>query len=568
MRLRSCLAALACLALAPAAAQAADVQANLGPLGNDLGPVALTLSDSATDLFPTNKQNEPSIGTNAGELRTTGTVTHLVAGANDEQEQPQCGPGPRRGEVPPSDCSFFPGVGTDGVYTSDDGGQSWVNRGLLDDQPSWRSSNYISDGDPVIVSGPVPRAGRFSYANGTRFYYVGLGSEKRSTYNGGKGGAEVIVVSYSDDNGATWSEPVVASTKRNPNTFNDKNSAWADNNPASPHFGNLYVGFTMFRSATVTGNGNEPIGVARSTDGGVTFGRTDQLSPAGNNRTGNGRQGSDIYTGPDGSVYVAFEQGGAQVVAISRDGGVSYSRPITIGPVADIDDPIPGANFRTDSFPSIAADQTDANTVYASWTTRVGTAPASRGQTVLARSTTAGRRWGTPVDVSRPSDGYAFFDGLDVAPNGRVDVGYQALTINPGGSPTTFGTGNASVRSYVARRPKSGGAFTYTQTTPAGSDPAASAQNNLERQFWGDYNTVVSSNARTWFIYTDARRGAGCPAVDAYQRGLASSGTAVNEDPDDPNAEAAATADNPKPAPPTQCPPAFGNTDPFVGLVG
>ena len=54
----------------------------------------------------------------------------------------------------------------------------------------------------------------------------------------------------------------------------------------------------MFRSATLNGNGNDPIGVTRSTDGGNSFGKVNQLSPAGNNGTGNGRQGSDIYTRP------------------------------------------------------------------------------------------------------------------------------------------------------------------------------------------------------------------------------------------------------------------------------
>ena len=80
-------------------------------------------------------------------------------------------------------------------------------------------------------------------------------------------------------------------------------------------------------------------------------------------------------------------------MAISHDGGVSYGRPITIGAVTDIDDPIPGSNFRTDSFPNIAADQGHAGTVYASWTNRTGTAPTSKGVTVLYKSTNSGQTW-------------------------------------------------------------------------------------------------------------------------------------------------------------------------------
>jgi hypothetical protein len=559
------LALFACLALAPAAL-ARDVRAN----DPDVGPVGATYPDSVTDTFPTNKQNEPSIAFNAGEFTAKpgdSTNYDMVAGSNDEQEQPMCGPSPfRRGPgAAPGDCSFFPGVGTDGVYQSGDGGETWTNAGLIDDAPRWKSSNYVSDGDPVIVSGPKPGSnGRFSYTNGTRWYYVSLASQKSSTYNGGKGGAEAVIVSYNDNNGAIadWSAPV-ATTRSNPITFNDKNSGWVDRNPASPAFGNLYVGFTMFRSATLTGSGNAPIGVTRSTDGGRSFGKVNQLSPAGNNRTGNGRQGSDIYSGPDGTVYVAFEQAGAQVVAISHDGGVSYGRPVTIGPVADIDSPIPGANFRTDSFPSIAADQGHAGTVYASWTTRTGTAPTSKGVTVLYKSLDSGRTWTRKNTVST-GPGYAFFDSLDVAPNGRVDVGYQSLVAK---RTDTFGTGNASIDAYVAQSDDFGSTFTRTKTTQLPSDPAVSAQNNLQAQFWGDYNTAVSSNDKAWFIYTDGRSGSGCGPVDDYQRSIAAGGPAVDENPAAPNAGTVAPAGTTKPAPEKQCAPNFGDTNVFVGLV-
>ncbi len=75
--------------------------------------------------------------------------------------------------------------------------------------------------------------------------------------------------------------------------------------------------------------------------------------------------------------------------------------------------------------------------------------------------------------------------------------------------------------------------------------PAASAQNNLARQFWGDYNTLVSTNANAFFIYTDSQNGVGCTAVDKYQHGLIT-----------------------KPSPETDCPnQQFGNTDAFVSKI-
>ena len=51
-------------------------------------------------------------------------------------------------------------------------------------------------------------------------------------------------------------------------------------------------------------------------------------------------------------------------------------------------------------------------------------------------------------------------------------------------------------------------------------------------------------NTAAWFIYTDARNGVGCPAVDAYQAGTA-----------------------PKPAPEDVCAGQFGNTDAYVSTI-
>ncbi len=514
--------------------------------------VAGDSSSNTTAVFPTNKQNEPTIAVNPTDSKL------LIAGSNDEQRQPPCGPGTIRGnDVPASDCSFFPGVGTDGVYTSSDGGKNWINRGLLDDQPSWQGSGVISDGDPVIAYGPKRVNGKFSFADGARAYYSSLASIPA------KKGFEYVIVSHSDDNGATWSAPVIASTKTSSADFNDKNWIGVDTSATSPYFGQVYVSWTEFRSATLRGNGNEPMMVATSLDGGATFGKPKQLSPAGNNRTGNGRQGSSITTGPDGTAYVAFEQGQSQVVVVSRNGGTSWTRPITISGVVDIHDPIPGANFRTDSFPSIAADPRESSTtVYAAWSTRT----SDGGRIVVSASTDRGARWSAPVQVSG-SRGYAFFQGLDVASTGRVDLAWQSLTAT---DPTTFGTGNAAIDTYAATKPASGTWSAPVKVSAASSDPAVSSQNNLQRQFWGDYNTVVSDKAGAWVIFTDSRRGKGCVDVDTYQKYLVDSGAVIRSDGDDRQTQRL-TGVNPalsdpsvKPAPLVDCPAGFGDTDVVV----
>ena len=525
-----------------------DVQANNPQVSTDP-------TSNSTAVFPTNKQNETTIAVNPTD------ASRLIAGSNDEQRQPPCGPGPVRGATLASDCSFFPGVGTSGIYTSSDGGLTWTNRGLLDDQATWQGVGVISDGDPVITYGPKPDgAGGFSYAAGARAYYSSL-----ATVTGAKG-FEYIIVSWSDDDGLTWSAPVVGTTKTSAADFNDKNWISADDNPASPHFGQVYLTWTEFRSNTQGGNGSEPVMVSVSGDGGLSFGAPKQLSPAGNNGTGNGRQGSSSAVGPDGTVYVAFEQGSDQVLTVSRDGGRSWTRPAAIGPVVDLHDPIPGANFRTNSFPTIAADpRQGSTTVYAAWSTRT----ADGGRIVVARSTDRGATWGTPVQVSG-AEGYAFFQGLDVAPSGRVDVGYQALLAT---DPATFGTGNASIDAYAVSS-LDGMLWGQPQrVSTTSSDPAVSAQNNLQRQFWGDYNTLVSGPTGAWFIYTDSRTGAGCADVDAYQRWLVATGAVRRGDMAD-RLTLKTTGVNPalsdpsqKPAPPLVCTGQFGNSDAYVSVL-
>ena len=69
---------------------------------------------------------------------------------------------------------------------------------------------------------------------------------------------------------------------------------------------------------------------------------------------------------------------------------MSYSRPAVIGPVTDLVDPIPGSNFRNDSFLSLASDPAaNSTTLYAAWVNRTA-ADGSAAELVVYRTTGAG----------------------------------------------------------------------------------------------------------------------------------------------------------------------------------
>src|SRR5258706_12280808 len=88
-----------------AAATATDVQANRPQVSGD------PTSDT-TAVFPTKKQNEPTIAVNPL------TSQYLIAGANDKQRQPPCGPGLARGPATASHGPFFPGLVPSGTSRS------------------------------------------------------------------------------------------------------------------------------------------------------------------------------------------------------------------------------------------------------------------------------------------------------------------------------------------------------------------------------------------------------------------------------------------------------------------
>ena len=561
MRLRGVRAVALSISAAAALALAQAASAGTAPTGtvkfnslvNAAVPAGGTINgQAAVDTFSRNKQNEPTIVRDP----TTGT---LIAGSNDEIDEPLCsGAGTA---ASPGSCPFGSTVGISGVYFSTTGGSTWTQPTFIESPagvgicqgrtihtlPGYCEIGLDSFGDPELAVGPAMGSdGHFSFANGSVVYYGNLAASNPAAF-------PVLAVSRSRDDGAHWSAPVIASTSDNPVDFNDKDYVWVDSNPNSPFFGTVYVSWTLFQGAeTSFGKSNtfapEPIVFARSTDGGNTWSKPMRLSQSANNGTVGGRQDSLIRTGPDGTVYVfwdgAVQRQSAQLVAISHDGGVSFTGPMTVAMIDPIPSPLPGSSFRDNSAPSADVNQVDG-AIYVVWANEQGSKPTALIE--FTESDDGGLTWSTPLTVGgRVGVFNAFFPSVAASPDGHhVFVAWPAQSWVAAGT----GPGAGAVTQIAAYNLRTDGAWSGGQRlSTASGDPDGSSTNGLGAQFLGDYATATANNSTAWFVWTDTRNDAPCGVVDAFRSGT-----------------------GPKPNPDLQCRPSqmnsFGNSDIFVGAV-
>jgi hypothetical protein len=301
----------------------------------------------------------------------------------------------------------------------------------------------------------------------------------------------------------------------------------------------------------------------RSTDGGDTWSQQ-QLSQAANTNSGagrsGGRQGCTIRTDSKGTVYVfwngSYKNQSVQWMTRSYDGGVKFERPQVVAHITEVGkfDPINGRNTfdgvagaRTDSFPTV--DIANGAPSGANATDRIVMIwpDASQGlnqeQALVQTSENGGDSWSTPVNAAVSSD-RPDFPAIAISPNGQdVYVTYMAF-LTPWQNDTSSPRSMQGVVRHASFSDLS--SWTTLFRGPEG-DARASSANSLAGEFLGDYNYIAATNTSAAAVWNDVRNATDCPAVDAWRQSLVS-GTSV-----------------PKPAPATDCPATFGNTDIFGG---
>ncbi len=446
---------------------------------------------------------------------------HLVAGSNDYE-------------------LFFVGATVieriiAGFYTSTDGGQTWHN-GHID------PGGFTFGGDPAVA---------FNVKLGLVHYGT-------TAFNAGQHGGfatATVEVNTSPDGGQTFGHPVIVALGMGGTrvtVFNDKDYITVDNNPTSPFFGRLYVTWTRFTFDQFGRYISSPIFLSFSDDGGQTFSRGTEISGTSstlcanpfrsfNTNICNEDQFSSPVVGPDGTVYVAFEndelQGAPEfrnqyLVVRSTNGGVTFGSPSqALGPIFDGNDDYPinvngrqtltNSQFRVNSAGNLAVDPSSGPSpsttkLYISFSdNRKGVAacaaPCSfstvttNTDVFVVSSTNGGASWSgaVPVPPGGASDNDQFYPWAAVNSAGVLKVAFKDRSYDPS---------NVKYGETLATSTDGGASFTSVPVSTGLSNPNDSrwftngGTTMGKATFIGDYEGLaVGSDGTSHPLWTDMR---------------------------------------------------------------
>jgi hypothetical protein len=226
-----------------------------------------------------------------------------------------------------------------------------------------------------------------------------------------------IFIRRSLDGGQTW-EPEAITVIAHDSTpgipFEDK--PWVVADPAGTHAGNLYIGWTQFTLAA------SDLLFSRSTDGGLTWSKPIKLSSvSGLPRDDNGDlQGFHAVTAPDGTLYTIWADGDGILMAVSHDGGATFTKERRIFRTGPSYFGISGVS-RSNGFPQIGLDSKTGR-LHVAWS------DYSNGDTDVfaASSDDHGKSWSAPVRVNNDAlhnGSDQFFQWMSVDPvSGAVSL--------------------------------------------------------------------------------------------------------------------------------------------------
>jgi len=363
--------------------------------------IGLTIANaSQTDKFT---NNEITIAVNPRNTK------NLVIGDNDYAANDGCG-----------------------VNTSFDGGKTWGTHSFIphitnvdnDNQPT--DGQFDFAGDPAVSFGPDGTAYFACYGYGVHGSLNNVVLFVSSSTDGGRTWGRPSPVTSCDCNGVGRGAGGGGTGQ-----FPDHEAITVDKWPGSPHYGRIYVAQAQFH-----GNGGpSPIEVFWS-DNGTTWSSPIEVShsPLNSNQDG------IPAVGPDGSVYVTFDNEHAApngktklesvYIAKSTDGGQSFGPDFKVVDWINPDEStLPNSEYRSASYAVPGVDSHNRLTVV--WNDgRTGANQAYAQRATAASIVNGASGWTTPLRL-HPSNKEQFFPWLSVAGNDRVDIVYYDRTADP-----------------------------------------------------------------------------------------------------------------------------------------
>jgi hypothetical protein len=356
-----------------------------------------------------------------------------------------------------------------GFYRSIDGGETWLV-GLL---PGLVSNNlnapgpYQAAGDPVVAAGP-----------NNVFWYANIAFNRTDAANS-------IAVSRSIDGGTSWETSFVvqASALEGESVFHDKVWIAADPKDSSA----AYVTWTRFGG---TGSDPFPIVYSETRDGGRIWA---DPRPVSNQMFNQASVGIVDGSGKLHLAWVNYTNGGTSIsYATKKKNNQRFSSVRKLADVSVLPDNPPWGEFRTPTFPALAADGKNLHIVWSDWN-------GKDADILYIRSTNNGKTWSAPIAIdNRASD--QFFPWI-AANQGHVFAVYLDH------SKQKRNNYNATV---VASNDHG---LTWTAPEKISTRNSKTAQGNLFRypdciQFIGDYiGIAVGSDRMAHPVWIDIRFG-------------------------------------------------------------
>jgi hypothetical protein len=318
------------------------------------------------------------------------------------------------------------------VYTSQDGGQSWSS-----------GVNIAPTENPFCYQRNFGPASDIQWAKDGTLLVAFSGS---SVENNHPNGPTTAYVARSEDGGQSFAVTTVAegrsgvelTTKKDEQVEAATVNYLMNIEPDPTNADVVYVGW-KWRARGDFGFRDIPnkTQLAVSTDGGETFGDpvnlTDDFAP----------EGVEDFFGSDTAMIGVDSQGVAHVLAQERPGDGDKPASLLYWRSTDQGETWDGRalDVQADDLdsPDVAVDPTNDN-IYAVLGKRT---EGENGwlEPVFVSSTDGGESWSEPVNLSTDPEGYsAYFPGISVAPNGRIDVAWHDYRNDPFFEPGEVGS--------------------------------------------------------------------------------------------------------------------------------